>query len=55
MEQSFRQAMTISGADPGVFVRSPICIALLAASVIALSIPFVAPLLRRFFAGPATA
>ncbi len=48
MEQSFRQAMTISGADPGVFVRSPICIALLAASVIALSIPFVAPLLRRF-------
>ena len=55
MEQSFRQAMTISGADPAVFVRSPICIALLAASVLALSIPFVAPLLRRFFAGPATA
>ncbi len=48
MEQSFRQAMTISGADPGVFVRSPICIALLAASALALSIPFVAPLLRRF-------
>lgn len=55
MEQSFRQAMTISGADPAVFVRSPICIALLAASVLALSIPFVAPLLRRFFAGPAAA
>ena len=55
MEQSFRQAMTISGADPAVFVRSPICIALLAASALALSIPFVAPLLRRFFAGPATA
>ncbi len=50
MEQSFRQAMTISGADPGVFVRSPICIALLAASTIALSIPFIAPLLRRFAA-----
>ncbi|MCA3071977.1 MAG: tripartite tricarboxylate transporter permease [Rhodocyclaceae bacterium] len=48
MEQSFRQAMTISGADPGVFVRSPICIALLAASALALSIPFIAPLLRRF-------
>jgi putative tricarboxylic transport membrane protein len=47
MEQSFRQAMTISGADPGVFVRSPICIALLAASAIALSVPFIAPLLRR--------
>jgi putative tricarboxylic transport membrane protein len=50
MEQSFRQAMTISGADPGVFVRSPICIILLAASTIALSIPFIAPLLRRFAA-----
>jgi putative tricarboxylic transport membrane protein len=48
MEQSFRQAMTISGADPGVFVRSPICIVLLAASAIALSVPFIAPLLRRF-------
>jgi putative tricarboxylic transport membrane protein len=53
MEQSFRQAMTISGADPGVFVRSPICIALLAASTIALSIPFIAPLLRRFAAARA--
>jgi putative tricarboxylic transport membrane protein len=48
MEQSFRQAMTISGADPGVFVRSPICTVLLAASAIALSVPFIAPLLRRF-------
>jgi putative tricarboxylic transport membrane protein len=55
MEQSFRQAMTISGADPGVFVRSPICISLLAASVLALSIPFVAPLLRRLVAQPAAA
>ena len=55
MEQSFRQAMTISGADPGVFVRSPICIALLAASALALSIPFVAPLLRRFFTPRAAA
>ena len=55
MEQSFRQAMTISGADPGVFVRSPICIALLAASTIALSIPFIAPLLRRRAEGMATA
>ncbi|MBY0436827.1 MAG: tripartite tricarboxylate transporter permease [Burkholderiales bacterium] len=55
MEQSFRQAMTISGADPGVFVRSTICIALLSASALALSIPFIAPLLRRFAPGPATA
>jgi putative tricarboxylic transport membrane protein len=55
MEQSFRQAMTISGADPGVFVRSTICIALLSASALALSIPFIAPLLRRFAPGPAAA
>jgi putative tricarboxylic transport membrane protein len=55
MEQSFRQAMTISGADPGVFVRSPICIALLAASTIALSIPFIAPLLRWHAEGRAAA
>jgi len=50
MEQSFRQAMTISGADPGVFARSPICAVLLAASAIALSVPFISPLLRRFAA-----
>jgi len=55
MEQSFRQAMTISGADPGVFVRSPICIVLLAASALALSIPFIAPLLRRLAPAGATA
>ncbi|MBC7779426.1 MAG: tripartite tricarboxylate transporter permease [Proteobacteria bacterium] len=47
MEQAFRQAMTISGADVGVFVRSPICVVLLAASVIALSIPLVVPLFKR--------
>ncbi len=51
MEQSFRQAMTISGADPGVFVKSPICIVLLLCSAIALSVPLLAPLFRRFTAG----
>jgi putative tricarboxylic transport membrane protein len=47
MEQSFRQAMTISGADPGVFVRSPICVLLLACAAVALSVPLLAPVLRR--------
>jgi len=51
MEQSFRQAMTISGADPGVFVKSPICIVLLLCSAIALSVPLLTPLFRRFTAG----
>ena len=51
MEQSFRQAMTISGADPGVFVKSPICVVLLLCSAIALSVPLLAPLFRRFTAG----
>ncbi len=50
MEQSFRQALTISGADYGVFVRSPICITLLLCSAIALSMPLLAPLLRAKFA-----
>jgi putative tricarboxylic transport membrane protein len=49
MEQSFRQALTISGADYSVFVRSPICIVLLCCSAIALAVPLVAPLLRRMF------
>jgi putative tricarboxylic transport membrane protein len=47
MEQSFRQAMTISGADPGVFVRSPICVLLLVCAAVALSVPLLAPVLRR--------
>ena len=34
MEQSFRQAMTISGANPAVFLQSGISIALLCAAVV---------------------
>lgn len=43
MEQSFRQAMTISGADPRVFASSVISVTLLALSVISI----LAPLLGR--------
>jgi putative tricarboxylic transport membrane protein len=41
MEQSFRQAMTISGAHPKIFVSSPICVVLLVMTVAALVMPFV--------------
>jgi len=46
MEQSFRQAMTISGADPAIFVKSGISITLLALSVISIALPFIMPMLR---------
>jgi putative tricarboxylic transport membrane protein len=39
MEQSFRQAMTISGGNPVVFVQSGICIVLLLAAVLLLLAP----------------
>lgn len=44
MEQSFRQAMTISGADPLVFLSSPICLFFLGAAFLVLFLP---PLLAR--------
>ncbi len=41
MEQSFRQAMTISGGNPVIFVGSPICITLVVLSVISILTPFI--------------
>ena len=41
MEQSFRQAMTISSADPTVFVQSGISISLLCAAVLSVAVPIV--------------
>jgi putative tricarboxylic transport membrane protein len=41
MEQSFRQAMTISDADPSIFVGSTICITLVALSVASIALPLV--------------
>ncbi|HSC94196.1 MAG TPA: tripartite tricarboxylate transporter permease [Burkholderiales bacterium] len=41
MEQSFRQAMTISGGNPKVFVGSPICVTLVALSIISIFLPLI--------------
>jgi len=46
MEQSFRQAMTISGGDLKIFYGSAITITLLAMSVISVALPFIIPRLR---------
>ncbi len=46
MEQSFRQAMTISGADPSIFVKSGISITLIALSVISIALPFILPKIK---------
>ena len=46
MEQSFRQAMTISGADPAIFVKSGISLTLIALSVISISLPFIMPKIK---------
>jgi putative tricarboxylic transport membrane protein len=41
MEQSFRQAMTISDGNPQIFVSSTICVILVAMSVFSVLIPFI--------------
>jgi len=46
MEQSFRQAMTISGGDIKIFYGSGITVTLLAMSVISVALPFIIPRLR---------
>ena len=46
MEQSFRQAMTISGADPSIFVKSGISVTLIALSIISIALPFIMPKLK---------
>jgi putative tricarboxylic transport membrane protein len=51
MEQSFRQAMTISGGDTKIFVSSGICITLLALTTIAISLPFILPRIRKWKEG----
>jgi putative tricarboxylic transport membrane protein len=48
MEQSFRQAMTISGANPKIFVGSPICITLVALSILSVLLPFLLPRLKAW-------
>jgi putative tricarboxylic transport membrane protein len=46
MEQSFRQAMTISGGSPAIFVGSTITVSLLALSVISVALPWILPKLK---------
>jgi putative tricarboxylic transport membrane protein len=46
MEQSFRQAMTISGGDLKIFYGSAITVTLLVMSLISVLLPFVIPRLR---------
>jgi len=41
MEQSFRQAMTISGGNPKIFVGSAICVTLVALSIISIFLPVI--------------
>ncbi len=47
MEQSFRQAMTISSGDLKIFYGSTITVVLLVMSVISVLLPFVIPMLRK--------
>ncbi len=51
MEQSFRQAMTISGGDPAIFVKSGISISLVVLSAISISLPFILPRLKQWQQG----
>jgi TctA family transporter len=44
--------MTISGADPRVFVGSGICITLLILAVVMVLLPVVLPRLRQLKEGP---
>ncbi len=46
MEQSFRQAMTISGGNTSVFYGSAITVTLLTMSVISVALPFIIPRLK---------
>jgi putative tricarboxylic transport membrane protein len=48
MEQSFRQAMTISGANPKIFFGSAITITLVIMSVISVLVPFILPKLKKY-------
>ena len=48
MEQSFRQAMTISGANPKIFFGSAITMTLVIMSVLSILLPLLLPLLKKY-------
>ncbi|HEV7393664.1 MAG TPA: tripartite tricarboxylate transporter permease, partial [Burkholderiales bacterium] len=52
MEQSFRQAMTISGGNPKIFVNSGITVTLIALSVISVLTPFILARFKAFRNAP---
>jgi putative tricarboxylic transport membrane protein len=51
MEQSFRQAMTVSGGNPSIFLHSNVARVLVVLSVLVLALPLAA----RFFRKPVAA
>ncbi|MEN3367329.1 MAG: putative tricarboxylic transport rane protein [Burkholderiales bacterium] len=53
MEQSFRQAMTISDGNPVIFVSSGITVTLVTLAVLSVALPFVLSRLKRRHAGEA--
>lgn len=53
MEQSFRQAMTISGGNPAIFVGSTISATLVLLSVLSVVLPFLLPRLKAWREGTA--
>ena len=48
MEQSFRQAMTISGGNPKIFVGSTICVTLVVLSVLSILTPLILARMQSF-------
>ena len=51
MEQSFRQALTISGGNPSILVGSTICLVLIGMSVFSAALPFLLPRLKAWREG----
>ena len=48
MEQSFRQAMTLSGGHTKIFFGSVITVTLIVMSVVSILLPFILPMLKKY-------
>ena len=51
MEQSFRQALTISGGNPSILLGSTICLVLVGMSIFSAVLPFLLPRLKAWREG----
>ncbi len=51
MEQSFRQAMTISGGNPKIFFNSAITITLVVLSIVSMLLPIILPRIKAMMKG----